>query len=94
MGFLAFQTASFSCSQDNCFHILCPFMIDSTQCAGTHKMKMKQRGVSLLENLYRNTYFAAANSTRGFVSFFSEVFSPDALDEILIIKGGPGTGKS
>jgi hypothetical protein len=55
---------------------------------------MKQRGVSLLENLYRNTYFAAANSTRGFVSFFSEVFSPDALDEILIIKGGPGTGKS
>lgn len=40
------------------------------------------------------TFFASANTTKGFFSQFHEVFDPDLLDEIYIIKGGPGTGKS
>ncbi|MCI8388578.1 MAG: hypothetical protein HFE63_08960 [Clostridiales bacterium] len=39
-------------------------------------------------------YFAAANSAGGFVSWFDEIFSPDNIDRIYIIKGGSGTGKS
>lgn len=39
-------------------------------------------------------YFAAANSSDGFCSLFDKIFSPDVLDRIYIIKGGPGTGKS
>ena len=38
------------------------------------------------------TYFAALNGGKGFVSFFDDIFSP--LDRVYIIKGGPGTGKS
>lgn len=39
-----------------------------------------------------NYYFAAANSTNGFVSYYTDIFSK--ADEIYVIKGGPGTGKS
>ncbi len=39
-------------------------------------------------------YFAAANSGEGFVSYFGEVFRPEAFEQIYIVKGGPGTGKS
>ena len=39
-------------------------------------------------------YFASANTTEGFKSFFSVIFDPEKLKKILIIKGGPGTGKS
>lgn len=39
-------------------------------------------------------YFAAANTSKGFVSYFDSVFDPNCLKEIYIIKGGPGTGKS
>lgn len=39
-------------------------------------------------------YFAAANSRRGFVSFFEEVFFDAAIERRYVIKGGPGTGKS
>ncbi len=39
-------------------------------------------------------YFAAANTEEGFRSLFAEIFSPDELSRIYIIKGGPGTGKS
>lgn len=39
-------------------------------------------------------YFAASNSGSGFYSYFGEIFSPSRLEEIYIIKGGPGTGKS
>lgn len=42
----------------------------------------------------QNAYFAAANSRYGFVSFFDDIFSPDELDFLYIIKGGSGTGKS
>ncbi len=41
-----------------------------------------------------NSFFAASNSSNGFVSYFEKIFSPESLDKIYIIKGGPGTGKS
>ena len=37
-------------------------------------------------------FFASANSGRGFVSFYEEIFK--GLKKHYIIKGGPGTGKS
>jgi hypothetical protein len=37
-------------------------------------------------------YFAAANSSEGFKSYFEEIFG--AADMLYVIKGGPGTGKS
>ena len=37
-------------------------------------------------------YFASANTEKGFVSFFNEIYGE--LDMVYIIKGGPGTGKS
>ena len=39
-------------------------------------------------------FFAAANSGRGFVSFYGEVFDRPEIRRRYIIKGGPGTGKS
>jgi len=39
-------------------------------------------------------YFAAANSCKGFVSYFDRVFDRNKFDRVFIIKGGPGTGKS
>ena len=39
-------------------------------------------------------YFAAANSYNGFVSFFREIFNSEHYEQIYVIKGGPGTGKS
>lgn len=42
----------------------------------------------------KKNYFAAANTERGFVSLFDEVFDASSLSHFYIIKGGPGTGKS
>lgn len=39
-------------------------------------------------------FFAAANTENGFFSLFDEIFSPQKLSRIYILKGGPGTGKS
>ena len=39
-------------------------------------------------------YFGAANGYSGFRSHFNSIFSPNKLDKLFIIKGGPGTGKS
>lgn len=39
-------------------------------------------------------YFAAANSGRGFVSFYGEIFNSPNIERRYLIKGGPGTGKS
>lgn len=39
-------------------------------------------------------FFAAANTEKGFVSLFDEVFAPEKFRHIYILKGGPGTGKS
>ena len=37
-------------------------------------------------------YFAAANTSKGFISYFPQIFGGD--DRLYILKGGPGTGKS
>ena len=42
----------------------------------------------------KQVYFAAANTGRGFVNCFDRFFSPDELERLYVIKGGPGTGKS
>ena len=39
-------------------------------------------------------FFAAANGADGFRSYFDDIFSSETFDEIFILKGGPGTGKS
>lgn len=41
-----------------------------------------------------NAYFAASNSTAGFISYYEEVFRASRIGHIWAIKGGPGTGKS
>lgn len=42
----------------------------------------------------KQVLFAAANSGRGFVSFYEEILNRSELQRRYIIKGGPGTGKS
>lgn len=37
-------------------------------------------------------YFASANTEKGFVSYFKEIYG--CVENVYIIKGGPGTGKS
>jgi len=39
-------------------------------------------------------YFASCNTPQGFESYFGEIFSPEKLNKIYILKGGPGVGKS
>jgi hypothetical protein len=39
-------------------------------------------------------YYAAANTSGGFLSLFGEIFAPHGLSRLYILKGGPGTGKS
>ena len=39
-------------------------------------------------------FFAAANTEKGFVSLFDDIFSPEHFRRIYILKGGPGCGKS
>lgn len=39
-------------------------------------------------------YFASSNSREGFKSYFDNIYCPERLERIYIIKGGPGTGKS
>lgn len=39
-----------------------------------------------------DSYFAAANTKNGFVSYFDDIFGK--IKKIYVIKGGPGTGKS
>jgi hypothetical protein len=49
----------------------------------------------LMENQGRAThYFLGANSPNGFVSRFEELYCADKCKATLIMKGGPGTGKS
>ena len=48
----------------------------------------------MIENNSRKAYFAAANSGKGFVSMFEQVFFGENIKRRYIIKGGPGTGKS
>lgn len=40
-------------------------------------------------------YFAASNSSEGFVSYFEDCFGArSGIDRLYVLKGGPGTGKS
>ncbi len=41
-----------------------------------------------------NAYFAASNSTKGFISYYEEIFRASRIGRIYAVKGGPGTGKS
>lgn len=50
---------------------------------------MKEKNSSVIPK-----YFAAANTYRGFISFFDRVFTPEDFNRIYVLKGGPGTGKS
>lgn len=42
----------------------------------------------------RTAFFLGANTPKGFVSFFDELYNPYVNTDAYIIKGGPGTGKS
>lgn len=42
----------------------------------------------------RREFFAAANSGKGFVSFYPRIFGDKSIVRRYLIKGGPGTGKS
>ena len=44
--------------------------------------------------IHNKGVFAAANSGRGFVSFYEKIFSDSKILRRYLIKGGPGTGKS
>lgn len=48
---------------------------------------------SLYEGI-KEPLFAAANSGKGFVSFYGDIFGRETIERKYIIKGGPGTGKS
>ena len=39
-------------------------------------------------------YFLGANSPNGFYSLYDELIDPAAAEDIFILKGGPGCGKS
>lgn len=41
-----------------------------------------------------NAYFAASNSTKGFISYYEEIFQNARIGHVWALKGGPGTGKS
>lgn len=55
---------------------------------------MKSMGYNIIDNAPKDTHFAAVNSGKGFLSFFSQVFGNEKIKKRYIIKGGPGTGKS
>ena len=40
------------------------------------------------------SYFLGANTPYGFYSLFNELYNPETENNIYLIKGGPGTGKS
>jgi len=42
----------------------------------------------------KREYFAGAVSKNGFKNYFKDVFAPEKLNKLYIIKGGSGTGKS
>lgn len=42
----------------------------------------------------KKTYFLGANTPKGFVSLFGELYNPSENWRVYILKGGPGTGKS
>lgn len=51
-----------------------------------------QKGVNAMDG--HTTYFSGANTSEGFMSFFSDLYNPWEDYRVFILKGGPGTGKS
>ena len=47
-----------------------------------------------IKTMGKDAYFAASNSTQGFVSYYEKLFRDARISHIWAIKGGPGTGKS
>ena len=47
-----------------------------------------------IKTMGQDAYFAASNSTAGFISYYDETFRASRIGHIWAIKGGPGTGKS
>ena len=47
-----------------------------------------------IKTMGKDAYFAASNSTQGFVSYYEKLFRDARISHIWEIKGGPGTGKS
>lgn len=47
-----------------------------------------------IETEEKRVFFAAANSGKGFVSFYERIFGGKEMTHRYLIKGGPGTGKS
>lgn len=48
----------------------------------------------LLKTEENNVYFAALNSRLGFLSYFPTIFDAEEMKNVVIVKGGSGTGKS
>lgn len=46
------------------------------------------------EDSFKRRYFAASNSSGGFVNYFPRIFGEGRCRRLFVIKGGPGTGKS
>ena len=47
-----------------------------------------------IKTMGQDAYFAASNSSAGFISYYEDVFRTSRIGRIWAIKGGPGTGKS
>lgn len=57
-------------------------------------MKHLLTGMTTASGAYPATYFAGANTSRGFVGAYPALVREGELDRLYILKGGSGTGKS
>lgn len=55
---------------------------------------MQKKKAARPRSLGEDAYFAASNSARGFCSYYSDCFDDETIQQVFVIKGGPGTGKS
>ena len=62
--------------------------------SGAVSVRVRAAGKEERMENYTTRFFAAANTEGGFFSLFGEIFPPEQLNRIYILKGGPGTGKS
>lgn len=57
-------------------------------------MKHLLTSMTTIADTYPTTYFAGANTSRGFVGAYPDLIREGELDRLYILKGGSGTGKS
>jgi hypothetical protein len=57
-------------------------------------MKRRKAEFRTVETGGRETWFAGANTEKGFVSSYGAIADEEKLERLYVIKGGPGTGKS